>query len=356
MKKSLIALAALAASGFAMAQSSVTLFGTVDTNLTYVDGKDSVSAMGNGGLSSPAIGFRGVEDLGGGLKAGFHLEAGVNTDNGDGAAGRDGGDTGTGLEFKRRSTLSLLSGWGELRLGRDLVPTYTAHSRFDPFGVLGIGAARVWSTTLGGVRRNNQIAYYSPSFGGFKVNASYAFGEKDTGGAGQREGNFYGLAALYDNGPLSLSATYFDQQRDTSGGKDRDGWGLGAAYDFKVVKLSAAYQKADQNTVPGTAAGKEKNTGYLIGLSAPVGAAGVVKFSYNHYDQKKGTAAKDKANHYSLGYVHTLSKRTAVYGAYSYLKNSNQGAVYTLANSGWTNPALDKGKIQAVQVGVRHNF
>jgi len=83
MKKSLIALAVLAASGAAMAQSSVTLFGVADVGVTYVDGARNWTGLTSGQLIS-RIGFRGTEDLGGGLKANFWMEAGVNLDNGDG--------------------------------------------------------------------------------------------------------------------------------------------------------------------------------------------------------------------------------------------------------------------------------
>jgi predicted porin len=88
MKKSLIALAVLAASGAAMAQSSVTLFGVVDATIRYVD-TSSVGgnwSLTNSGYNSSRLGFRGTEDLGGGLSASFWLEAGVNNDNGTGSA------------------------------------------------------------------------------------------------------------------------------------------------------------------------------------------------------------------------------------------------------------------------------
>ena len=114
MKKSLIALAVLAASGAAMAQSSVTLFGIVDTNVSYLDGvsnaagtnTDSKYGIGTSGNATSRLGFRGVEDLGGGLKAGFHLEGEIFGDDGNAS----------GFNFQRRSTVSLAGGFGEVRL------------------------------------------------------------------------------------------------------------------------------------------------------------------------------------------------------------------------------------------------
>jgi predicted porin len=128
MKKSLIALAVLAASGAAMAQSSVTLFGVVDATVRYVDGgtNGNIWSLTNSGYNSSRLGFRGTEDLGGGLSASFWLEAGVNNDNGTGSAtstnntlaGSGSSNTGTqGLTFNRRSTVSLAGTWGEVASG-----------------------------------------------------------------------------------------------------------------------------------------------------------------------------------------------------------------------------------------------
>ena len=129
MKKSLIALAVLAASGAAMAQSSVTLFGVVDATYAYGSGSTSnKSQLTTSGYNGSRLGFRGVEDLGGGMSASFWLEAGVNIDNGSGAAtstnnqGASGSTGGGGLTFNRRSTVSLNGGFGEVRLGRDYTP------------------------------------------------------------------------------------------------------------------------------------------------------------------------------------------------------------------------------------------
>ena len=130
MKKSLIALAVLAASGAAMAQSSVTLFGIVDATYAYGSGSaGNKSQLTNSGYNSSRLGFRGVEDLGGGMSASFWLEAGVNNDNGSGANTStnnqaSGSTGGGGLTFNRRSTVSLNGGFGEVRLGRDYTPQF----------------------------------------------------------------------------------------------------------------------------------------------------------------------------------------------------------------------------------------
>lgn len=347
MKKSLIALAAVAASGAAFAQSSVTVFGIVDAAVTVYDGKDTVSGLGNSGNSSSRLGFRGVEDLGNGLKAQFWLEGAISNDDGSGV----GAGAGQGFEFKRRSTVSLLSNYGELRLGRSTTAAYDAVSRYDNFGTIGVGGTRVWSTGGYDVRRSNMLGYYSSDFSGFKFALNYAFGEQTSGG---RDGSYVGGSATYDNGPLSVGFGAEQFRRGTVAGEDITAYGLGASYNFGVVKLAGAYLNQENEAIAGTKVDRDH---FLLALSAPVGAAGEAKLSYNRYNQDVAGGTDLKADQFSLGYVHNLSKRTAVYGTYAYLKNKNNGAAFTLGGAGLDKPAVDAGgKIQAFQVGVRHAF
>lgn len=348
MKKTLIAVAALAASGFAMAQSSVTLFGVVDTGVTYVNGADNWSGLTSGNNSTSRLGFRGTEDLGGGLKAQFWIEAGLNTDAGDGASGKESSNTTTGLEFKRRSTLSLLGNFGEVRLGRSLTAAYDAVSRYDTFGTVGVAQSRIWGQSQNQIRMNNMLGFYSADFSGFKFAVNYAFGEQDSA----RDGSYTGGSLTYDNGPVSLGLS---AERHNSGSiqvtglniaADKTAYAIGGSYNFGVAKLAAAYRTQEVETLAGT----YDIDGYNISLSAPVGAAGEVKASYNRYETQVVGAADQKADQFGLGYVHNLSKRTAVYGTYAYIKNKN-GAAITLGNGG-----LDSGKQHAAQVGVRHAF
>src|SRR5437867_5276807 len=166
MKKSLLALAVLGAfAGAASAQSSVTLFGIVDVNARYVKNGDvKAKSLGTDGINSSRLGFRGVEDLGGGLKAGFHLEAGTNPDVG----------TTNAKFFNRRSTVSLLGGFGEVRLGRDYTPSFWNLTVFDPFGTNGVASftnliqSGGFTTPLMSgagtlVRADNTIGYFLPT-------------------------------------------------------------------------------------------------------------------------------------------------------------------------------------------------
>src|SRR5690606_10240727 len=145
MKKTILTLAILAVVGTASAQSSVTLSGVIDTAIAFGSGDIGKNTqIKSSGLNSSQLSFRGIEDLGGGLKASFWLEAGLNTDDGTGqATNTNNQTTGTagsgGLTFNRRSTISLEGDFGEVRLGRDYTPHYLNHSAYDPFGQLGVG-------------------------------------------------------------------------------------------------------------------------------------------------------------------------------------------------------------------------
>ena len=382
MKKSLIALAAVAASGAAFAQSSVVLSGTVDTSVGYVKGEDSVQGLLKNGNATSKLVFRGVEDLGNGLKAEFVLDSAISPDDG-----------GSSMDFKRQSTIGLLGSFGQVRLGRAQTQSYVAVSRYDVFGTVGVGASRMWSTgfkataqelgaatngfVTGSVdlgaydnRASNMLTYISPDFAGFKVGVDYAFGEQKE----NRDGRYWGVGRTYDNGPLSLGLGY-----ERANGKpatlkqaalgtdfittaaDLKTWHLGGSYNFGVAKLTAAYKQqtndvaAEWNlaTDTGSVSGDAKIKSYLIGVSAPVGAAGEVKASYNNYKLEDA-----KTQQFSLGYVHNLSKRTAVYGTYAFMKHDKNGGVVTMGGDAFSAAGLGVAgeKDHGFQVGIRHNF
>ena len=358
MKKSLIALAVLAASGAAMAQSSVTLYGVVDTGLTYSKGDESVYGMTHvGGNVNSRLGFRGVEDLGNGLKATFNLEAGMGVDDGNNYMDKDS----NGMAFRRTSTVGLAGNFGEVRLGRMLTSSYLAVSRYDAFGDTGIGASLAWNGGQTGyaARTENAISYSSPNFSGFKIGAEYGFGEQQKAS----DKRYIGLGATYDNGPLSLGLGFDrlngDTRNNTVGTENLTTWHLGAAYNFGVAKLMGFYkQSKDKDAGVGAAGDNVKFKTFGLGVTAPVGAAGEVRASYNHY-RTSDDGDTLKANQLSLGYVHNLSKRTALYGTYSYLKNKNKDGdnLGLQLNGAMPGAGLsDSGAQHGLQVGVRHAF
>lgn len=339
MKKSLIALAALAATGAAMAQSSVTLYGVLDTGLTYSKGAESVYGLTHvGGNVNSRLGFRGVEDLGNGLKATFNLEAGIGVD--------DGTDyfTGAGMAFRRTSTIGLQGDFGAVRLGRMLTSSYLAIGGFDAFGDTGIGGSLAWTAGYQ-ARAQNAISYSSPDLNGLKIGVEYGFGEQ----VEARDGRYIGVGATYSNGPLSLGLGV--DRANNVGANDLTTVHAGAAYDFGAAKVTGFFKQTKYDPTAGGADWK-LNSAHL-GVIAPVGDAGEVKAGYNYHKVSDGGP---KAHQLSLGYVHNLSKRTALYGTYGFLKNKD-GVVFGGLTGAMGGAGLDSnGKQHGLQLGMRHAF
>ena len=349
MKKSLIALATLAVSGAAFAQSTVTMFGVVDA--AFAKGTGSVSdktTLKNSGYNSSRFGVRGTEDLGGGLKASFHLEAGVNNDDGSGAGTSNNNQAapGTdpvinarnqGLTFNRRSTVSLEGSFGEVRLGRDYTPQFWTETAFDPFGTNGVGtniAFNKGGTT--GVRASNSIGYLSPSFSGVKVWAQTYMGENaSTDAAKAGDGN--AIRVTYDAGPLSLAYATSSTKQAVAGVKNETS-NVAGSYDLGVVKLMA---QSNKTKVDGAA----DIDGYVVGATAPMGA-GTVRFAMSETDQ-----AGKKSNLTAIGYVYGLSKRTDLYATYA--RVANKGGATAALNGAVTGANQSSN---GYDFGVKHSF
>ncbi len=336
MKKSLIALAVLAASGAAMAQSSVTLFGIVDTNFSYIDGigndNESKYGLGTSGNATSRLGFRGVEDLGGGLKAGFQLESGFNSDTGASAA----------TFFGRQSEVNLSGGFGTVRLGNFFPESYYATADYISMHNHDTGNSSdalyydpVWFGALG---TKNKVGYRSPTFGGLVVDAAVILHEK---AAGTSNKNGYDLAANYNLGALALGAGY-------SGVDSNYQAALRGLYTFGNFTVGAYYQRnKDANQIVASGAGT-RDTFRLSGMYA----MGASEFHVNvgRAGEYKNINDSD-ATQYTLGYNYNLSKRTKVYSYYTRINNSRAGT-YGL-NGATVGAGVDSNTLA---VGVRHNF
>jgi predicted porin len=370
MKKSLIALAVLASAGVASAQSSVTLFGIVDATVAY--GKGSVSdktQLTNSGYNSSRLGFRGTEDLGGGMSASFWLEAGLANDDGQGAStssnnqpvGAFNSTTGAnpgvrpgtqGLTFNRRSTVSLGGGWGELRLGRDYTPQFWNLTVFDPFGTNGVGttatlvgpipAGQTEPTTI---RASNSIGYFLPgNLGGFYGQGQYYMGENPSNTPTHDDGTGAAVRVGYASGPFNVAGAY---ARTNYAAGDFKTWNVGGQWDFGVAKLMGHYARTDLDGV--TAATSASGKGWLIGGLVPVGA-GEIRLAYSTYKIGLATTTPE-IQKIALGYVHNLSKRTALYATYAQVKNEG-GANVTLNGSVGAANENSSG----YDFGIRHSF
>jgi len=350
MKKLLIANAVLLACGTAAAQSSVTLFGIADVNVGYVNkdaAGDSHVGLGAHGRSTSRLGLRGTEDLGGGLKAGFWLEGQIDPDTG-----------GSGFNFRRRSIVSLAGAFGEVRFGRDLVPSFSALGAYDIWNTTGIGHFRALAERWGvggtddnsGVRTDNLIVYNSPDFSGFKVSVGYAFDEKTSGNI--KDGRYMGGSLRYANGPLSVSVVGAQRKTSAIGSveTDRDTYGIGGSYDLGVVKLGAIFQNV---TYKPEGLQKLKYDSFTLNGAIPVGGNGVVNLSYALYNQK---AIDSKTHHVAVGYDHNMSKRTTLYGIMAFMKNNDNATMGLRPNNVYTGAGQADKSHAGVQVGIRHSF
>lgn len=353
MKKSLIALAVLAASGAAMAQSYVTLYGVLDVGFGKVKGErwgmqngEGYSGSGDGFNSTSVIGFRGSEDLGGGLKANFNLQT----------SGLDLSSAGTGLNFGREAWVGLEgAGWGAIQLGRSSsVPAkvmgaydFNGTSYSSAYNRAGISAV----TWYGSSRRSSQVQYVTPNFGGFTLRAGYtAKGDQLTSTPGATplaafgEGKAqYSLGATFANGPLSISAI-----GETKGQEGmRTAYAVGASYDMKVVKVAATYNRRETegadgfNTIANNTGRGAGGNGWTVAAVAPFGAANVgVQYARN-------TGASISAVELFANYA--LSKRTRLY--VDYVKTMDQDSVAATATT-----AARPSNPYAVGLGVVHTF
>lgn len=352
MKKTLLVAALVAGfAGAAQAETSVTMYGLLDSGIGYhqFKGKNAAgdtvklnkTGILNGGQSSNRWGLKGTEDLGEGLKAVFVLESGFNINDGTQSQGR---------LFSRQATIGLASdAWGQLDFGRQ---TNIASKYFsgvatpfgNDFGQAQTGAA---FSAAASQRYDNMVMYQTPNFSGFQFGVGYSFNAdgsqqfKQSGGD-QPNTRAWTTGLRYTNGPIAAALTY-DQFKsaDTAASRAANkagvsvkSWNLGASYDFEVVKVHAAFGQtrngwfttpsALQNSIDQLntldAIDGVKVNSYALGLSAPVGANGKVLAGWTMADLRNdGTGASGKKQQiYSLGYTYALSKRTNVYALGSY--------------------------------------
>ena len=316
MKKSLIALAVLGLSGAAMAQSSVTLYGVADAGIGKIeagsgladpanDASDKTeficgSAMNNG---TSRLGVRGVEDLGGGLKAGFQFETGLDLDNGGSS----------GAFWSRQANIWLGGNWGTVKLGRQFTPSYLTTSTFELTGAaLYSVLANTYKFAGIGRRANSAFTYMTPNFGGFTAGVAYV---TKTDLAKPKAA--YDLGLMYANGPIGVGVSV--NKFSTS----KTNYQAGAKYSFGNFALAGSYTQASNEA-------KAVRRGFGIGGSANFGAFTVT------LDLTRDTKNEWTGKKYTNGVVeakYALSKRTFVYGAFLRLDSTN--------NYG---------------IGVRHNF
>ncbi|MBC7859420.1 MAG: porin [Burkholderiaceae bacterium] len=318
MKKSVLAIAALTAcAGMAQAQSNVTIYGVLDVGLIKSTGSTMQVAKGD----YNRLGFKGVEDLGNGLKANFRLETRFQPDTGT--------TEGNGQRplFQGRSIVGLSGAFGAVKLGRDLTAVQDPASDYDPFGFQTVGTLDAvtgnymsdTSTASSGNRFSNAVFYSTPIMGGFQVNVSVA-SKEPLNGVPVVNANPYSIATTYANGPLNAMIGY---ERATNEDKF---WTVNGAYKIGPANLMASYSRYNRLN-------SFHDTNWLVGADIAV-PTGAVKVGYGQIKPENGSANKQA----SLGYWYTLSKRTMLYTDVT----SRKPAVGSTVN--------------AVDLGLHHTF
>ncbi|MEM4987716.1 porin [Collimonas sp. H4R21] len=401
MKKSLIALAVLGAiAGAAQAQSSVTIYGIVDTGIVYTSKAaagagttGSKFSVNSGVIQGSRLGFKGVEDLGGGLKALFQLEAGFNNDNG--ALNGQDSKSSTTL-FRRKSVVGLGGNFGSVLLGRqtDILDDVSQWTSVQDFGGV-TGSVGHNLDRLEGTRTNNSIRYNTPDFAGFTGSAIYGFGEA----AGKTSsGQSFGLGGQYANGPLGLFAAYYQSKLGTvsatgtsnasdasllnnssptfnnsygaAGDTALKTFSLGASYQVGPARLYGNWSRVKQPlAVSSTTLGLTAINAFGIGgtnnskadifelgvnyaVTAPLHLLASVQ--YNKLTFADANSPKGKLTQINLGTDYFLSKRTDLYAFVSNLRAKDAANPGVFGDGIGSN--TDKQNQTAVAVGIRHKF
>jgi GBP family porin len=363
MKKTLLAIAALAATSSVFAQSSVTIYGVIDASIENVKGTKSVTRVSSDNLATSRLGFKGSEDLGGGFRANFALETAVKEDTGaQGNAARF---------FDRAAWAGLQGSFGELRLGRIDSSIGALAGDTAILGAQAYDDFKIAKTRGGDSYRrvDNAITYLLPKFvDGLSAQLQYStnVGVTGTPGAetpGSSIGKAFGLNVKYVAGPFSAGLGYLAAKDETSSvpataavavgnvGNKGNATLVFAAYDFGVVKLTGYYDSESKVT----AADRLSLLGIRVGV--PITADFTLQASLSEA-RNVGYATASRSNHddatiASIKAVYTLSKRTAVYGLVTNVNNESLSALgVDKAGVAVANGHNDHG----IAFGVRHAF
>ncbi|MDR1367565.1 MAG: porin [Candidatus Accumulibacter sp.] len=389
MQKKLIALAVAGlVSGAAYAQTNVTIYGVADASFEVVQAKSAevngqdIKNFSRVNSNSSILGFRGSEDLGGGLKALFQMETNINLEAG-------------GLNGSQRDTFVGLQGnAGQIKLGFLTGSARSLGATVDLVaGATGVASAIPLMGKLGGdngagfsywdTRIANAVQYVTPKFGGFEVRALYGAGENraTSGTAVNKAGKTYEIGAFYNNGPWYAGLVYGQAKAERAGfvggpTAALPGSGLGTLEKRSIIRFGGTYtfqaghkiavlveqNKADDWSGLNVAGEDVKSRTYGLGGKFKVSQPGAIIAQVYHVAKLKGAddANDYKANFFSVGYEHSLSKRTMIRAFYSRINNKD-AALYNYGigriTQGPTDTGIGVGSAPtAFSVGLRHTF
>ena len=364
----------------AMAQSGLTLYGVIDSGLTYQTHSnpagDAVLGLQQGGegfLSGSRFGLRGSEDIGGGVKAGFVLENGFLTDTGKLDQ--------QGQLFGRQAYVKIGNQWGELAMGRQYTTANTMLYYVDPLGV-GAAPSNSWMVYLTGQRYDNAVSY-TGNFGPVSVIAEYALGE--TAGKGSASSSV-SLGLRYASGPITAIGD-FQQTRDiqsraariymaglkASVGRgnlfanyiysDRDGGfdsSRGGTDTATITSMSTAPTPTNRAAINSVFNGSRRDDFFTVGASYPVTGSVTLTGSVMHNRTRADNFSGNRTTAYGVA-DYAFSKRTDAYLAVAYdWVHGDWSGLFGNNTTSWTGDSgrrLDGRDNQTtVMVGLRHQF
>ncbi|HET9645906.1 MAG TPA: porin [Burkholderiaceae bacterium] len=333
--------------GAAHAQSNVTIYGLLDVFLEYGKANAHAFREQSGGLNGSRLGFKGTEDLGGGLKANFVLEHGLLVDSG-------GLHDSSGKSFwNRQIHVGLSDSWGSVSMGRQYSPLIVQQDTFDPApNTTGYGSAYNSGVLRTLSRVNNSVVYKSPSIGGFEGSLMYGLGENTLG---TRYGAVLSGSAKYAAGPFAAGLAFLQQGKGDATQEDKSIWNLAGSYQIGDFQLLGALQRTRNDSQKANTV--DDRNEFLLG--------GVYNFGANQIRASWGQAkVKDASDstvrHVSVGFIHNLSKRTSLYAIAQEIHNPKNLAYRA---SGYSFDAVENGlpanagvNAQAIGFGIRHRF
>ena len=371
MKKSLLALAVLGAfAGVAQAQTGVTIYGSFDAGVRNqrdqnAGGNSKTTMSSIGTYNSNRLGFKGVEDLGGGLNAHFTLEQGFNS-----GTGQLDTATTTNKLFNRSAFVGLGGQWGSIDLGRQYTVAFKTVGAYDPFNYKFTGIIPLVSPGVSAGPRTDNNIQYTGTFGPLTARAEYSLAERVGGGS---DGNHAAVGGTYANGPFSVGAAYTARKPNVTATadapanfQDNKHWTVGSAFKFGAARVAAGYAQESQSLAIG---GKVSQKNAWIGGSYDITPAMGLTAAYYHTKVDAnafgvGNTAAGKRGLLIVGATYALSKRTNFYADIDFAKYKDgletpltaatASQAITAQSSLRSAPGQDR--LLGVSVGINHLF
>lgn len=324
MNNKIVVLGGVAAlvSASAVAQGNTQIYGVVDVGYVHfrADDKKVFNGIDNGMNQPSRIGFKGSEDLGNGLKAVFVLEYNIAPDQNSGIGDAASRTRFTASQARQQYVGLSSSAYGTVVAGRLQTAGFDFACTYNPvaggaFNVTDRMRAATIVVCGNGGRRDNAVAWNSPSFAGLSFAVNHARLTETAGTTNKNDASANLLSVSYVNAGLRLGAVYSKMEmRDTAADDDVREYGLGAAYDFGILKTFAMYQnwKVD---------GQSSDSKWALGVAVPFLERNTVKLAYGQNRIRSGGLSHADAQAWSVAYNYDLSKRTQLYAGWTHLSN-----------------------------------